>query len=85
MVTIGFIDTQFIYNEDSNTVHIGLGVLEGMLGHSVTVRVEFIDNTALGNNDLMRISLIIFHWILIMYLYRWQRLFGNHTTGLCSH
>ena len=85
MVTIGFIDTQFIYNEDSNTVHIGLGVLEGILGDSVTVRAEFIDNTALGNNDLMRISLIIFHWILIMYLYRWQRLFCNHTTGLCSH
>lgn len=56
MVTIGFIDTQFIYNEDSNTVHIGLGVLDGILGDSVTVRVEFIDNTALGNNDLMRTS-----------------------------
>ena len=59
MVTIGFIDTQFIYNEDSNTVHIGLGVLDGILGDSVTVRVEFIDNTALGNNDLMRTSFII--------------------------
>lgn len=67
MVTIGFIDTQFTYNEDSSTVHIGLGVLEGMLGRSVTVRVEFIDNTALGNNNLIG-PLLLFHWMLIIYV-----------------